>query len=147
MNIKPLWIPIVFGLMICSSCFNEITEDTINYSRVSDKIVNSHIDASSSTFLFQMKSSFNAELAESLLSIDNIVSVARVFPDVSGEEESAAAFGLDKWYEVMIEDDADITDIAYRVSLEDFVDKVQYNTIVTESNASVHSSEEKNHCA
>lgn len=133
MNIKPLWIPIVFGLMICSSCFNEITEDTINYSRVSDKIVNSHIDASSSTFLFQMKSSFNAELAESLLSIDNIVSVARVFPDVSGEEESAAAFGLDKWYEVMIEDDADITDIAYRVSLEDFVDKVQYNTIAVKA--------------
>ena len=133
MNIKPLWIPIVFGLMICSSCFNEITEDTINYSRVSDKIVNSHIDASSSTFLFQMKSSFNAELAESLLSIDNIVSVARVFPDVSGEEESAAAFGLDKWYEVTIEDDADITDIAYRVSLEDFVDKVQYNTIAVKA--------------
>lgn len=133
MNIKPLWIPIVFGLMICSSCFNEITEDTINYSRVSDKIVNSHIDASSSTFLFQMKSSFNAEFAESLLSIDNIVSVARVFPDVSGEEESAAAFGLDKWYEVTIEDDADITDIAYRVSLEDFVDKVQYNTIAVKA--------------
>lgn len=133
MNIKPLWIPIVFGLMICSSCFNEITEDTINYSRVSDKIVNSHIDASSSTFLFQMKSSFNAELAESLLSIDNIVSVARVFPDVSGEEESAAAFGLDKWYEVTIEDDADITDVAYRVSLEDFVDKVQYNTIAVKA--------------
>ena len=80
-----------------------------------------------------MKSSFNAELAESLLSIDNIVSVARVFPDVSGEEESAAAFGLDKWYEVMIEDDADITDIAYRVSLEDFVDKVQYNTIAVKA--------------
>ena len=80
-----------------------------------------------------MKSSFNAELAESLLSIDNIVSVARVFPDVSGEEESAAAFGLDKWYEVTIEDDADITDIAYRVSLEDFVDKVQYNTIAVKA--------------
>lgn len=128
----------IFALLAAPSCVQQ--EDAL--SGVSQpvhgsvKIVNTSVDASTSSVLFYAEEGDEVSF-ESLLAGSGFTSVERVFPDVKGKEDKAAAFGLDKWYEAFVEEGTDIDHAAEILAGLESVSKVEFNKFLVKASDGV----------
>lgn len=125
-------IPIILTLIslaLLSSCDrteSKLAQENNPQSALATKAVNTAVGAVDGSILLY----FNAEPTEQdLAAIAGARSIEKVFPSVPGKEEMEKRFGLDKWYEVFLEEGADITSAAEAAALLPSVQKVEFNTM------------------
>lgn len=119
----------VISLALLSSCDrseSKLAQDNTPQSALATKAVNTAVGAVDGSILLY----FNAEPTEQdLAAIAGAKSIARVFPSVPGKEEMEKRFGLDKWYEVFLEEGTDITTAAEDAAFLPSVERVEFNTM------------------
>lgn len=101
-------------------------------TKAQEKIINSPVDVLPSSLLVKLDDSTSPDFASALASA-GVSRIERLFPSVPGKEELEARFGMDKWYEVFLEEDADLETVAKALSLEDRVSIVEYNIRMTKA--------------
>ena len=93
----------------------------------SAKIANTPYNASDESVLFRIEKGGEGALTAELAGL-GFASVDRVFPDIPGKEEKAAAFGLDRWYKAVLSEGSDITAAANALAQVEAIEVVEYNT-------------------
>lgn len=134
MKIERLLIVLALaGFVSCNSTEHEAVLAGVDpETRASEKIINSPVDVLPSSLLVKLDDSTSPDFASALASA-GVSRIERLFPSVPGKEELEARFGMDKWYEVFLEEDADLETVAKALSLEDRVSTVEYNLRMTKA--------------
>lgn len=121
----------IMALTVLGSCTREQLSDAVPVQMsLETKVINTDIDADSSTMLVKLSSS---EDIASLETLESVKSVSRVFTSVPGNEELEAQFGLDRWVEISLEEGTALHDMAAILSSCESVTAVQYNTVMQKS--------------
>lgn len=128
---------LILALLACLvSCTAVMEEGDVTYgepeTRASEKIINKPVDVLPSSLLVKLDEAPSQEFV-SRLSSRGVSHIGRLFPSVPGKEELEARFETDKWYEVFLDEDADLESVARTLSLEDRVLTVEYNLRMTKA--------------
>ena len=125
-----------FTIMAAFSCTAEIDSLYLTEMTGEAKIVNQPVNVSQESILLLARPGIDGEkIADAL---DAVSSVERVFPDVPGKEEKAAAFRLDRWFKAYVKDGQDIESAAKAAAALDCVEIVEYNTLSVKASDGVH---------
>ena len=122
-------------LVACTAAIDEnslLSSAQDPVTKAQEKIINSPVDVLPSSLLVKLDDSTSPDFA-SVLASAGVSRIERLFPSVPGKEELEARFGMDKWYEVFLEEDADLETVAKALSLEDRVSTVEYNIRMTKA--------------
>lgn len=90
------------------------------------KAVNTTLGASPESILVKFAA---VPAQEEILSIPGVKSLERVFPSTPGNEELEKRFGLDRWYQVELEDSVLPETVARQAAVLDCVATIEYNTV------------------
>ena len=101
-------------------------------TKASEKIINTFVQASPSSLLVKLEETPSDAFIASLESV-GITRVERLFVSTPGKEELEAQFGMDKWYEVFLEEGSDVEKVAMALAVEDQVSTVEYNLLMTKA--------------
>ena len=114
------------AVCLASSCTKEGSADQ---ALSAAPIVRLGDEVSSSSVLVKFKSPVADGTLRNLES-EQGVTLSRVFPSVPGKEALEAQFGLDRWYEAEIADDAEVSTKARQMSRLKAVELVEYESVV-----------------
>lgn len=119
-----------FVLLLGLSCAR-IPEDTPQnwYSEgaaIATKAVNTDKDASPESFIVKLGGSSEVS---GILAIAGVKSVEPLFPSTPGNEELEQRFGMDRWFEVTLEDPQSLQDVAGTAASLDCVARLEFNTV------------------
>lgn len=129
---------ILFSVVVLSSvgCSREYFTENSSYNDgdyLLSKAVNSPDNADRTSLLVYLNGNGDtaeAAVLDSILTDVGAASMERVFQDVPGKEEKAAEYGLDRWYEVLFDDETDIVTIAKKFSASAKVQRIQFNSMM-----------------
>ena len=129
-----MMLPLV--TMAALSCTAELNPSLDMNDGKFAKITNTPENVCQESVLIQVNAGTDGASLESGLS--GLAAIERVFPDVPGKEEKAAAFGLDRWYKAIIADGQNIEKVAEAAAGLDFVAKVEYNSLAVKASDGKH---------
>lgn len=126
---------IAFSMVACS----RQEQDTISTSAPQReevyeqaKIINTVRNSEPGSILVKTRSVLSEKDIDRMIE-GGVVSVKPLFTSTPGREELEKRFGLDRWYEVEVEEDKDIEDVAMTLTCFDNVSKIQYNSIFSKA--------------
>ena len=118
------------------SCTAELNPSLSLEDGNQSKIANTPENVCQESILIQLASGIDASALEN--GMQGIASVERIFTDVPGKEEKAAAFGLDRWYKAYVSNGNDIESAAKHAASLDCVDKVEFNKLAVKASDGRH---------
>ena len=96
-----------------------------------EKILNLPEDADGESLLIYVdKNISGTDKVDSLAASYGVLSCRRVFPQVSGDYSEEQRFGLDRWYVIKVEKGTDLENLAFSMSAEKKISRIQFNSIV-----------------
>lgn len=125
-----------FTVMAALSCTAELNPSLEIEEGNFAKITNTPENVCQESILIQVNSGTDASALASAL--EGTAVVERVFEDIAGKEEKAAAFGLDRWYKAYIAEGHDIESAAKTAASLGCVAKVEYNSIAVKASDGAH---------
>lgn len=109
----------------------DITEENVR-----TKVVQLADDYTTDVLLVKTNTADPSE-REALAGVEGVASVEKIFPSTQGKEELEARFGLDRWYEITLAEDADFHHLAKSLSAIPAVAIVEYNSIAQKTSDGV----------
>lgn len=124
-----LIIPCALALLVSCNGVMETEKAMLELpDAVQTKIIRTSDDFESNTFLLKFNSIPDESVLASIKS-KGISSIEKLFPSCPGREDLEAQFGLDRWYEATIADDADLTLAINECAKFSQVKTVEYNSM------------------
>lgn len=128
---KKFIIPVLLAAGLVFSCKPEGTESLEKGSDAlhgtDQKIVNTITRTGNSFFV----KTYTSDAFDT--SVPEVVGIARVFTSTPGKEELEKRFGLDRWYEVFLREEADAEEIAREMSADSRVRYIQFDVEYTKA--------------
>lgn len=120
-----------FSVMAAFACTTEISTSPETENGSLSKIANLPVNVSQESILLLATPGTDEE--ELMASLEGIAAVERVFPDVPGKEEKAAAHRLDRWFKAFIAEGNDIERAAAQASSLSCIEIVEYNSFAVKA--------------
>lgn len=116
---------------ILVGCKQELPNSGKPSSPDMEKILNLPEDADGESLLIYVdKNISGTDKVDSLAVSYGALSCRRVFPQVSGDYSEEQRFGLDRWYVIKVEKGTDLENLAFSMSSEKKISRIQFNSIV-----------------
>lgn len=125
-----------FTVMAAFSCTADINPSSEIEENNLAKIANQPVNVSQeSILLLAAPGTDEAALTEAL---EGVSAVERVFPDVPGKEDKAAAHRLDRWFKAYVSEDSHIEAVAKHAACLGCIEIVEYNTLAVKASDGQH---------
>lgn len=133
MKIKNCILALAALLLASVSCQQAVLDedslqDSMPVTKASEKIVGTSQSAKHSTILVKMDEAPSVDFT-----VVGVQSIVRLFPSTPGKEELEAQFEMDKWYQVTLEEGADVEEVATALALNDEVCTVEFDMLMTKA--------------
>lgn len=119
-------------VLLLVSCAKELNDGGENVllkeDALSTKVVKFSEEYSRGNFLVKLSSASDAIL---LSEMDGVSSVEKLFPENASCEQLRSQFGLDRWYEVELSENADVDKVIRNAAALDCVSVAEYNCVAT----------------
>lgn len=125
-----------FTVMAAFACTAEIDSALETEDCKLSKIANQPLNVCQESILLLAAPGTDEDML--MASLEGVSSVERIFPDVPGKEEKAAAHRLDRWYKAYIAEGHDIESAAQKASDLDCIEIVEYNTLAVKASDGKH---------
>ena len=120
-------VPVLF-----LSCTKHLEEEEVLEAQsaarqlLATKSVNTAKEACTNSFLIEFAT---APAEEEVLALEGVRSLVRVFPSTPGNEELEQRFGMDRWYEVELENGVSPETVALSAASLECIGTIEYNTL------------------
>lgn len=119
----------VLAALSCSNLNTDEVESAVDNHVALSKIISSAgSDINSNSLLVKFKSVPEAGFLESL-QMEGVCGIEPLFVSVKGKEELESRFGLDRWYEIHVENSGNLNEIALSLADCNETAVIQYNSI------------------
>ena len=133
---KILHMMLPFIVMAAFSCTADINPSSEIEENNLAKIANQPVNVSQESILLLAAPGIDeAALTEAL---EGVYAVERVFPDVPGKEDKAAAHRLDRWFKAYVSEDSHIEAVAKHAAGLGCIEIVEYNTLAVKASDGQH---------